>query len=218
MKVSLNGFVQLLAAQAGQPFSVPLQRQLKVVFNYKRADYLQEIISKYPNQRKLFLKYITIDLEDVSKAECPAVGSDCTVKRTVSKIPLPIRTEYAIFDYVGDNDRTDGYGYATLAEFSWFTKYNKYTKDRPKFEYANGYVYIYNEETLEQVTIGGVWSDPSVLNDFKCDDVPCYTDDDPFDIPDDIINTMIQDVFKNEFRLLAPELAEVTLDEAKQKA
>jgi hypothetical protein len=218
MKVSLNGLVQLLAAEAGQPFSVPLQRQLKVVLNYKRADWMQKIVDAHPEQRKYFIKYITIDLVDVDQAECPAVGGDCTVKKTVKKIPTPTRSTYALFDYVGDNDRTDSYGYATIDQIVWFNKYNKYTSSRPKYEYANGYVYVYNEDTLEQVTIGGIWPDQAQLNEFKCDDQPCYTDDDQYDIADDIINTMIQDVLKNEFRLLAPELAEVTVDESGQNA
>jgi hypothetical protein len=177
---------------------------------------MQKIIDAHPEQRRYFLKYITVDLQDVDQAECPAVGGDCTVKRTVSKIPTPLRSTYTLFDYVGDNDRADGYGYATIEQLVWYNKYNKYTNKRPKYEYANGYVYVYNEETLEQVTIGGIWTDQMQLNEFKCDDQPCYTDDDQYDIADDIINTMIQDVLKNEFRLLAPELATVPVDETGQ--
>jgi hypothetical protein len=213
MQISLNKMVQLLAAEAGQPFSIPLQRQLKVIFNYKRADWMQKIVDKHPEQRKYFIKYITVDLQDVDQAECPAVGDSCTVKKTVKPIPMPLRTAYTLFDYVGDNDRTDSYGYASIDQLVWYNKYNKYTPKRPKHEYANGYVYIYNEDTLEQITIGGIWPDQMQLNEFKCDDKPCYTDDDQYDIPDDIINTMVQDVFKNEFRLLAPELGEVPIDE-----
>ena len=91
MKISLNELVDLLADRVGQPFNIPLQEELKVILNYKRADWLQKVIDKHPEQRKYFLKDFSAELERVDKAECP-VEVDCTVLRTVEEIPLPIRT------------------------------------------------------------------------------------------------------------------------------
>lgn len=217
MKVSLNELVQMLADRVGQPFSIPLQEELKLIFNYKRADWFQKIVSKYPGQRKFFLKGFTEELEEVSQAECP-IDTDCRVFRTVHKIPVPVRTEYALFDYVGDPDKTDAYGYASPDDSAIVVKYgSKYTKDRPKYYYENGYIFILNEEDLEYIGIRGLWPDQRQLKDFKCDDVPCYTDDDQYDIPADIINTMVQDILKNELRLIAPELGEIPVDEQKQQ-
>jgi hypothetical protein len=213
MQVSLNDLVQLLADRVGQPFNIPLQEELKVVFNYKRADWFQKIIDKHPEQRKYYLKDFSVELESVDRAECP-VNVDCTVLRTTLKIPLPIRTTYGLFDFVGDPDKTDGYTYTTPDQLIWILRYSKYTKDRPKYFYVNGYIYVYNENTLEFLNIRGLWPDQRQLEPFKCDDVPCYTDDDQYDIPDDIINTMIQDILKNELKLLlSPEVGEVTVDE-----
>ncbi len=213
MKVSLNQLVQLLADRVGQPFNVPLQRELKVILNYKRADWVQKIVDKHPEQRKFFLKDFSAELTTVDKAECP-VDLDCTVLRTVEKIPQPIRTSYGLFDYVGDPDKLDGYTYMSPEQMVMIVNYgSKYTKDRPKYFYVNGYVYIYNEDSLEYVNIRGIWSDLRQLSPFKCADQPCYTDDDQWDIPDDIINTMMQDVIKNELRfLMSPEVDEVTVD------
>jgi hypothetical protein len=212
MKVSLNELVQMLADRTGQPFNVPLQEELKVILNYKRADWLQKIVDKHPEQRKYFLKDLSADLQAVDEAECP-VDVDCTVLRTTKKIPLPLRTMEGLFDYVGDPDKFDGYRYMTPEQVYWAVKFNKYTKDRPSYFYVNGYIFIYNEVDLEYINVRGIWPDQRQLNMFKCNDVPCYTDDDQWDIPDDIINTMIQDVLKNELRLLSPEAAEVTVDD-----
>jgi hypothetical protein len=55
MKISLNELVQLTSAMVGKPFSIPLQNQLKTVYNYKRADWMQKILDKHPEQRKYFL-------------------------------------------------------------------------------------------------------------------------------------------------------------------
>lgn len=211
MKTSLNQLVQLLADRVGQPFSVPLQEELKVIFNYKLADWMQKIIAKYPEQRKFYLKDITVELEEVDEADCP-VSTDCTVLRTTAKIPIPLRSGTTLFDYVGDPDKLDGYSYSNPEEIVWLTKYNKYTSSRPRYFYVNGYIYIYNENSLEHINIRGLWPDQRQLNTFKCADKPCYTDDDQWDVPADIINTMIQDILKNELRLMAPEEGEVTVD------
>ncbi len=215
MKVSLNQLVQMLSDRVGQPFNVPLQEELKVIINYKRADWFQKVIDAHPEQRKYYLKDISVELERVDRAECP-VNVDCTVLRTVKKIPVPLRTSLTLFDYVGDPDKLDGYSYASPEQVYWLAKYSKYTAARPRYFYVNGYVYIYNEPDLDYVNIRGIWPDQRQLNDFKCDDVPCYTDDDQYDIPDDIINTMMQDLLKNEMRTFFQEIGEVTMDENKQ--
>ena len=82
----------------------------------------------------------------------------------------------------------------------------------------NGYIYIYNEDGLEHINVRGLWPDQRQLSAFRCleegREVPCYTDDDQWDIPSDIINTLMQDLLKNEVKLLlAPEKGEVTVDE-----
>lgn len=211
MKISLNGLVQLLSAMVGQPFSVPIQEQMKVILNFKRADWMQKIIAAHPEQRKFFFKDFSVELETVDKAECP-VNLDCTVYRTTKKIPIPLRSDYTLFDYVGGPDKMDGYSYTSTDQLVWIVNYSRYTKDRPKYFYVNGYIYVYNEPELEYINVRGIWPDQRQLNIFKCDDVPCYNDDDQYDIADDIINTMVQDIIKNEFRVLAPELTEISID------
>lgn len=203
----------MLADRVGQPFSVPLQEELKVIMNYKRADWFQKAIDKHPEQRRFFYKDFSAELIRVDKAECPVV-LNCTVLKTVSKVPIPVRTSWALFDYVGDPDKTDGYGYSTPEQTKELAMYSKYTADRPRYFYVNGYLYIYNEKELEYVNVRGIWADPRQLSAFKCVNEPCYTDDDQYNIPDDIINTMIQDILKNEGKLLlSPEKAEVDITE-----
>ena len=121
-----------------------------------------------------------------------------------------------MFDYVGDPDKHDAYTYTTPDQLPWIVKYSKYTSARPKYFYTNGYIYIYNEEDLEYIGIRGLWPDQRQLNLFKCNGANCYTDDDQYDVPDDIINTIVQDVLKNELRLLAPEAGEVTINKNEQ--
>lgn len=212
MKISLNELVDLLADRTGHSFSIPIQEELKVIFNYKREDWIQKIIDKHPEQRKNFLKDFSVSLVEVDRAECP-VDVDCTVLRTSLKIPQPIRSEYTLFDYVGAPDKSDGLTYTAPDQFVIMKKYgSKYTADRAKYFYVNGYVYIYGDLNITNLNIRGLWPDQRQLGPFKCSDVPCYTDDDQYDVPGDIINSMVQDVIKNELKLfVSPEKAEVTI-------
>lgn len=213
MRISLNQMVELLSDMAGKPFDIPLQEELKVIFNYKRADYLQKIIDRHPEQRSYFLKDFSAELERVDKAECP-VEVGCEILKTVYKVPIPIRTSYALFDYVGDPAKDDGYRYMAPEQIGIMSKYSKYTGGRPSYFYVNGYVYIYGDLNLEYINVRGVFSDPRALHDFTCNGQPCYTDNDQYDIPDDIINLMVQDTLKNELRLLMEiDKTEVVLDQ-----
>jgi len=216
MKVSLNQLVQMTADLVKQPFNVPLQRELKLIFNYKRADWVQKIVDKHPEQRKYFLKEFTVPLKEVTEEDdCYVDLHDCPLKRTEFQIPQPVRTAYGLFDYVGSPDKMDSFTYTTTEQLQFMNKYgSKYTYDRPKYFYVNGYLYVYNEPNMENLGVRGIWPDPTVLQDFKCANKPCYTDDDQWDIPGDIVNTMVQDVIKNELRLLLAnmEMDEVTVD------
>lgn len=197
----------MLADRVGQPFNVPLIKELKVILNYKRADYFQQILDKHPEQRKYFLKDFTVELEETDKAEC--ITSGCTIRKSILKVPLPVRTKDTLFDYVGDADKQSSYRYMTPDQSLLSSSTARYTATRPSYYYANGYIYIYNDDDIEYINVRGVFSDPSQLSSFKCGTTPCYTDNDSFEMPEDIVNTMVQDVLKNELRNLMHELGEV---------
>lgn len=208
MKVSLNNIVQMIADRVGQPFNIPLQRQLKVIANYKRAEYFHKILDKRPEQRKYFLKEFTVELETVDKAEC--VVSGCTTKKSLLEVPLPVRTSSQLFDYVGDANKEDAYRYMTPDQVK-ISLSNIYTSRRPSYYYSNSYLYIYNDNDISYVNVRGVFTDPKELEPFKCGSDPCYTDDDTFDISEDVVNTMVQDILKNELRNVFPEKGEVEI-------
>lgn len=214
MQVSLNDLVSILALRVGQAWNTDLQEEMKVVINYKRADFFKKLIAQNPGQRKLFFKNITAELQEVDKSECP-VEVGCTIKRTVHQVPRPVRSSDEIFEYVGSADKTTPYGYATPASYAITSKHSRYTYNSVKYYYANGYVYLLGDEESEYVGISGIWSDPAELHDFTCDGSPCYTDDDKYDIPDDIINAIITDTLRVELRNQFPA-QEVTIDETKQ--
>lgn len=216
MRVSLNDLVSILASRAGQAWNTDLQEEMKVVLNYKRADFFKKLIEQHPDQRIFFLKDFSAELKLVDKAECP-VDLDCEVLRTVHKVPRPIRSSYTLFDFVGTPDKSTAYAYAAPEMAEFYTKYNRYTGKSPKYFYVNGYIYVYNIDDLEYINVRGIFPDPRDLSDFKCENEPCYTDDDQYDLPDDLINSIIRDTLQIELRQQPPKEAEVDIDKSDKK-
>lgn len=213
MLVSLNDLVQLLAARVGEPWNTDLQEQMKLVLNYKRAQFFKRLLDQHPEQRRYFYKDFNVALQQADKAECP-VDTDCIVKRSKLKVPLPIRSSGGdIFDYVGSSDKTQPYGYATPAQVAQYRKYNKYTSRVSKYYYSNGYLYIYVDKDVENINVTGVYPDPRQLTAFVCNDGNCYSDDSQYEIPYDLINDMIRDTLQVELRNVFPQNLKTELED-----
>lgn len=223
MKISLNELVDMLADRTGNTFSVPIQEELKVILNYKREDWIQKVVDAHPEQRKNFLKGIVIPLEEVTQSTLDG-GLDITVLKTTVPVPQPVRTQYALFDYVGAAPgdfgappTETGFSYTAPDQLAIMLNYgSKYTATKGKYAYINGFVYVYNQDDIVDLYVLGLWPDQRQLDVFKAADQPCYTDDDQYDVPGDVINLMMQDVIKNELRLLtSPEIGDVDIEKGK---
>lgn len=222
MKISLNELVDMIADRTGNTFSIPVQEELKLVLNYKREDWIQKVVDAHPEQRKNFLKSITVPLEEVIQSGL-AGGLDITVLKTTLVIPQPVRTQYALFDFVGAlpgaigaPGTEPGFSYTAPDQLAIMLNFgSKYTASSGKYAYLNGFVYVYNQDTIEDLSIIGLWPDQRQLDAFKTATTPCYTDDDQYDVPGDVINLMVQDVIKNELKLLvSPEKALVDMKDS----
>lgn len=211
MKISLNEIVGILSSRVGQPFNESLQEELKVVANYKLAQFFKRLLDKNPEQRRFFLKDFSAELIKVDKVDCP-VDVGCDVLRTVKEIPVPLRNNQNLFDFVGTVDKLSAFAYATPEQIN-FLKHSKYTGNLPKYFYVDKKVYIYNNLDLEYINIRGVYTDRRELKDFLCVGEACFTDDDQFDAPDDVINDIIRDILFVELRNQFPEAHEQKLDE-----
>ncbi len=216
MRVSLNELVSVLASRVGQAWNTDLQDEMKIVLSYKRADFFKKSMVQNPAQRKFFLKDFSVELQEVDKTECP-VDVECQVLRSVNKIPAPTRSDYTLFDFVGSADKLTPYSYATPEQYTLMAQYNKYTGANPKYFYVNGYLYIYGDLSEEWANVRGLYIDPRDLINFKCEGEPCYTDDDQYEIPDDLINAIIADTLRVELRSQAPREGEVQTDKNDKK-
>lgn len=204
MTASLRQIVDSLSARVGQPFDVSLQDELKHIFIYRASGLLSELMDQYPAQREIYSQDAIFELENTKEPICPGVESDCKVFRTKCDIPKPMRTNHDLFLYVGGVNGRQPFQYWPLENAEWLA-YNRYTKNRPKFDYINNRVTIYNKHELVNVRIRTVWEDPYSFSACGCaTNVVCPNENSPVPYPEDIIATVVEQILRIELMKLIP--------------
>jgi DNA primase large subunit len=132
----------------------------------------EQIMSKLMQNEDLFSSLTFVELIDVNKieAECSPIKSNCTIKRTLYKLPKLfngtkgplIRRVYSI-DQGFEFHKTSPTTYISIANKTSF----KYDKNK-YYWFKNGYLYLPDTET-EGIMVEALWED--VLSGF------CSTDE-----------------------------------------
>jgi len=210
---SLNEIVSSLSNRVGQPFNVPLQEELKLVVNYKRANYTQQFLEKHPDQRRFFQQTFTVDLEEIDPGDCEIPSVGCKVLRSKCEVPMPIRSSYTLFDFVGTANWLIAYG-EIKPEFNIYTKHNRFTKNHPKWAFINKKIYVFNDLAIKKLGMRGIFADPNQVNSC-CSTGKCYSDDDAYPITIDILNSIVRDILNTELRSQFPQPGVVSHTENK---
>lgn len=189
-----------------------LEKIKEDVINY-RALYLRRDLSRNLMSTEFQQKLACIELECVDISECCNLESGVSVLRSVRKIPKPLRAKSTMFHYVGSTDM--GMSKNTISTMPYeetssdmyqFTMHNQFTAKTTKYAYANEYLYIFNPPSLnlKYITVIGTFADPREAAKFiNCDGDPCYTDDDEFPCPEDML-AMIQKDILNIYQIQHP--------------
>lgn len=156
-----------------------------------------------------------IPLIQVSASECCDVNSDCTILRTINKIPRPIEIlqKDLITRVSGTNISGKGYSIIPYTRVQWAGS-SRWTNNIPKAFYHNGYIYLINSPVLSKLDISGVFEDPRDAAAFaNCSGAPCYSDDDQFPISGWMLSIMKDMILKNELRIAAEGMSDTKNDE-----
>lgn len=177
MAVTLNKIVYdvLNIASRGQqsddfPISV---RQCEIWVHELRAKLISQSIQKKGDILDNWIQHINcLELETVDAAECCDVDTDCTILKSVEQLPSYV-------EIVSVRDITNKLSFSPINLFrAKYISGNKYTANRPKYYMKDQYLYIVNSDTLEKVSISGVFEDPTELSAFTdCDGSSCYNGD-----------------------------------------
>ena len=147
----------------------------------------EQMMAKLMQNEDLFSSLTFVELIDVDKieAECAPIKSNCTIKRTLKKLPKLfngskgplIRRVYSI-DQGFEFHKTSPTTYISIANKTSF----KYDKNK-YYWFKNGYLYLPDTET-EGIMVEALWED--VLSDFcSTDEADCsLIQDRVFPLPD----------------------------------
>ena len=124
----------------------------------------------------------------VSASECDCVELDCFVLRTEQKIPklLELHSGPALIR-VGPVNITNQKFNFVPQEQAILSASNKYTKNSVYLFLYNSYLYMITNntsyQTLEYLSIKGVFDNPLDLQNFTCNNESCFTLDSEYPLP-----------------------------------
>jgi hypothetical protein len=180
---------------------------IKYHLNNQRALWLRNEYNK-PGRTidpQLIQSIRCMEVITVDAAECCSVTLDCYVMRTREKIPslLELHTGVAITRVGPVHITKPAFNFSPYQK-AIFSLDNKFTKNGVFTFLLNGYIYILTNnpsyQTLENITVSGVFANPEDLRKYKCEGAPCFSDDDEYPMNNWMIPYIKEQVI-NQFKL-----------------
>ena len=209
--MTLNQIVDSIADGFNRSLDIAFKERLKFVVKYWRARLIKQEIDK-SNYNDLFYHTIIVPLQKVDIIDDCAIVAGCNVLRSVDKIPAPVRNKgVRSFAYVGSGTGNTRFEQVNLESLQ-IKLSSKYRKNTIFFDYRNDYLYIYNNLKLEFAAVRGVFADLDALKKFQCRDGICYSDNEKFPLPEDMVALLVNGLLSSELRMIGKEDKEVDID------
>lgn len=201
--ITLEKIAYSIAHTMGNPYERFFVEKIKFLVSNYRATLLRQDLAKNSISKSILLSLTCLPVQCVDVAECCGGNKSFTnALRTVDKIPKPLRTkDNDSYYYVGGIDKMSPYNETTFIDYL-NTKYLRFTSTITRYALLDDYIYILNppSDLLKKITIIDPFEDiTQVLSIKNCDGVNCYTDDDIFPIPADMVGTL-EDMVLNHLR------------------
>lgn len=201
---SLEQIASEIADSIGKPFDRITIERLKSIILEERATRIRQSTEKYRLDEEFIQRY-TIPLTVVDIGDTGLVTVGVNVLRTTNKIAKPIRTKSEVpFVFVGSPDGEVTFTYTTLSELK-HTKNLKYSGTSIRYNYRNGYVYVYSNTLLQWVTIEAPYTNPELIiptetaQNYTAGIV--YDDTMEFPISFDMLNSIKEYIIKTQIGL-----------------
>jgi hypothetical protein len=197
---TLNEIAYSIASKIGMSNDLEIRETIKFDAVNARAMFIRRDIGNNPMSRNYLqsLPSLPIICADIN-ADCGNVNlglkSGMLVHRTKDPVPETVRTKgSSTFYYVGTIDKQTSFQEIQPEMIAAFSA-TKYTSNQPRFFLLNNYIYLINlpNKNLKYINITGVWEDPRHINSV-CDS--CYSDDDEFPIPADMVSLITEYLIK----------------------
>lgn len=225
---SLNQLISEIAHAVGDPNNVPLRRNIRYAILHTRNELIRKSYENHHYIDKGLNQRFRISLSNVPDGDLKnSIGLDLpVVKRTTNKVPKPVRLPNGLpFQSV----RTAGYRNNEIA----FAKegsaqfYHCLTGfcNQPIYDYINGYIYFFGNPDwftgIENIIIESVFEMPHLIPEETFEtikevdnsiDAENQFDDDEFLLPEDMIGTIKDIIFKRNLLNVPRETNEIPRD------
>lgn len=168
--------IRNIASSGSNPIEFRIEDS-QVLFwcNEVRAMLISQAIQKRSDISDIWVQLIScLELEQVDKSECCEIQTNCTILRTKREIPSTIETSDINLILRVETPAGDIISKSNPFEAN-YSKYSKYTKEKPRWFIKNNRIYIINEDMLEYINVYGIFEDPSELKSFvSCSGDTCF--------------------------------------------
>lgn len=179
---------------------------VKYLLHVQRSVWLNRRLTKpgYDVTEDMIQDLGCLELEASDPADCCAVTTECSVLRTKKELPTPIHMNHTMaITHVGPvNKIQKPFSYVDYRRAIWSGN-GRFNKDHIFGFWLNGRIYLkFNSSNrvakmLEYINARGVFEDPEEVKEFThCSGEPCYTDDDRYPVPENLIPHMKDQVIK----------------------
>lgn len=214
-EIAYNILDTLRAGRTNQSERFSLEHIKELVKTY-RALLIRRDMQRNHSRYRLFEQDLGIvSVSAVDSADDPNVTTGEQVIRTDNQLPAPIRM-----------DRWEGITHISCkgkfqepiplldTSRSMFQTYNKFTGDQPYACLINGYIYVFNDISIQQLNIRGVFEDPEEVFDFTdSNGLDLYDEDSPFPVPKDMVQRITQAIINTEGKTLIQTVEDTELDQ-----
>lgn len=179
--------------------------QIKFQIKYYRSLLIRRDQERNMNRSSSFEQDLGhVAVSTIDSAEDDSISSGRTIVRTDDKIPAPIRLKNKeAITYIVSDDKVGTPIPLIDAHRTPWQEHNKYTQDKCFAFYRGGYLYIYNNVTLDTVYIRGIFEDPEEVYNFTRENgLDLYDDNSPFPISNDMLQNITQSILSGEGKIV----------------
>lgn len=210
-------------ARAGRSSSEdPISRsQLKYHIINTRAQLLRQDEEKNRRLDRITEQSLgCLDMELVDEADecCEGISTDCFILRSKKQIPDVVRLRYRDgITFIGSVDGRRRFPIET-PQRARILSHRPYSGSKPRSFIYRNYVYLTNSTMIDKINARVIAADPKQVANFNnCDGSKCYTDDDPFPVPDDMIPRIENIVWQQVLQPMLSTVQDTQLDLQQQR-
>jgi hypothetical protein len=211
----LKDIADQIAGNFGKWDDLEFRRRCEDLVITANAELIRRDVNKYSVVPNNFLQQINcMPTVEVDIAECCSTTLGCMIRRTVDKVPNPvrIRNRNSNFVYVGTIDSKTSYSYLTSEEIENLSGERAF-RNVVGYSYVNGYIYIHGSSP-RNIRVKLIPSDPREVANLNDCDNPTQDCMDNIDVTGDMIRNvrvMVMDELRGS--RVDPQSTEVELED-----